>query len=367
MSAHAVRAAVLRDPGRSTHIEELRLADPGPDEVRVGIVATAICGSDLAYIDGEWNAPRPAVFGHEAAGIVDSIGPGVTEVAVGDRVVVTLVRACGSCPRCGRGNPVVCAGGARRQDTPLRDGAGRPVHQGLRVAGFATAAVVHHSQVVRIGNELGLDLASLLACGVLTGVGAVMNTANVEPGSHVVVLGCGGVGLNVVQGARLARAATVTAYDPDPQKGAAAIRLGASGSFAEGEDLKAGVLGATGGEMADYVFVATSSVAAVEVAFGLLAPMGALVLVGMPATGVTARLDVGTVAALNQRVLGSKMGSSRPAEDVPRLVALYREGRLQLESLVSGRYPLERINEALDSTRAGEALRNLVIMDESLV
>ena len=368
MSDPAIRAAVSRDSSPKLHLEELRLADPGPGEVRVRIAATAICGSDLAYIDGDWETPRPAVFGHEAAGVVEDVGSGVVGVRVGDRAVVTLVRSCGSCRYCVKGDPVACEGEFRLdRNTPLSDVSGARIHHGLRVAGFASAVVVDGSQVVRIGAGIGLDLAALLACGVLTGVGAVLNTARAEPRSHVVVLGCGGVGLNVVQGARLAGAATVTVFDPDRRKRAAALRFGASGSISSAEDVESGVSEATGGAMADYVFVATSSVAAVEAAFGLLGPMGALVLVGMPPTGVTARLDVGTVAALNQRVLGSKMGSCRPAEDIPRLIDLYRRGELELDRLMTGRYPLDRINEALDSSRRGEGVRNLVIMEEDLL
>ena len=366
MSDSPIRAAVWRRTG-SIRLENLHLRDPGPGEVRVRIAATAICGSDLAYIDGEWEAPKPAVFGHESAGVIEAVGSGVVGVEAGDRVVVTLVRSCGSCRHCLRSGPFACAGRFELdRSSPIRDASGVPVHQGLRVAGFASGVVVHRSQVVPVGDGVGLDLAALLACGVLTGVGAVLNTARVEPGSHVVVLGCGGVGLNVIQGARLADAGTVTAFDPDRRKQAAALRFGASSSVASGQDIRTDVSDATDGAMAGYVFVATSAIAAVEVAFGLLAPRGALVLVGMPPTGVTARLDVGTVAALNQRVLGSKMGSSRPDEDIPRLVSLYEDGRLELDGLVSARYPFERIGEALVSARRGESIRNLVIMAEDL-
>ena len=262
---------------------------------------------------------------------------------------------------------MVCAGEfALDRVSPLRDVSGLPVYQGLRVAGFASSVTVHCSQVVRIDPDIPLDVASLLACGVLTGVGAVANTTRMPPQSHVVVLGCGGVGLNVVQGARLAGAATVTAYDPDPCKAASAVRFGATGSVAVDADLEAAVSAATGGEMADYLFVATSSVSAVEAGFALLAPSGTLVLVGMPPTGKTARLDVGTVASSNQRILGSKMGSSCPSDDVPILANLYRQGRLELDSLISGRYPLDDVNEALDATRSGKGLRNVVIMEEGL-
>ena len=368
MSSSVIRAAVSRDSGPILHLEELHLADPGTEEVRVRIAATAICGSDIAYVDGAWESSRPAVFGHEAAGVIDAVGPGVVEIGVGDRVVVTLVRSCGSCRHCVRGDPVVCVGRfASDESSPLRDWSGTEVTQGLRVASFASAVTVHQSQVVRIGSEVGLDVAALLACGVLTGVGAALNTAEVRPGSHVVVLGSGGVGLNVIQGACLAGAATVTAIDPDPRKLAAARRVGATGAIGVNDDLEAGVSVATGGAMADYVFVATAAVSAIDAGFDLLARMGALVLVGMPPSGVTATLDVGMVAGLNQRILGSKMGSCRPANDISKLVALYSEGRLELDSLITGRFGLEDINEALDSTRRGDALRNVVIMAEHLI
>jgi len=350
------------------HLEDLRLARLQPEEVRVRIAATAICGSDIAYIDGKWDHPRPAVFGHEAAGVVDAAGPGSTGVSVGDRVVVTLVRSCGTCRYCARDEPVACAGRFTSDErSPMSDHSGMEVEQGLRVGAFASAVIVHRSQVVRIDPGIGLDVAALLSCGVSTGVGAVFNTAAVRPDSHVVVLGCGGVGLNVVQGARLAEAATVTAVDPDAGKLVAALRFGSTRVVDSADDLKDAVSRATEGEMADYVFVATSSVAAVEAGFGVLGRMGALVLVGMPPTGITARLDPGSVAAHNQRVLGSKMGTCRPAEDIPRLAALYLAGRLELDSLVTGRFPFELINEALDSARRGEALRNLVIMAEELI
>ena len=319
-------------------------------------------------MDGEWESARPAVFGHEAAGVVDALGPGVTGLDIGDRVVVTLVRSCGSCRYCVRGAPVACAGRFPSDDrSPLNDNSGMQVEQGLRVAAFATAVVVHGSQAVRIASGIGLDVAALLSCGVSTGVGAVFNTAAVRSGSHVVVLGCGGVGINVLQGARLAEAATVTAVDPDPRRLVAARRFGATCTVGAGDDVEGAVSEATGGEMADYVFVATSSVTAVEAGLGVLARMGALVLVGMPPTGVTASIDTGSVAAFNQRVLGSKMGTCRPAEDIPRLAALYREGRLELDSLITGRYSFENISRALESARRGDGLRNLVIMAEQLV
>jgi len=333
---------------------------------RVG--AGAVCGSDLACMDGHWGAPSPAVLGHEAAGIVERLGPGVTDLAVGDRVVVTLIRSCGSCRRCVAGAPVGCSGRfALDGSSPLRSARGSEIWQGLGVAAFAEAATVHRSQVVRVGPAIDLDVAALLSCGVLTGVGAVRNTARVDPESFVVVLGAGGVGLNVVQGARLAGAAEVIAVDPDLRRLAAALRLGASTTVAAGEEVRDEVRAVTNGEMADYVFVATSAVSAIETGFDLLARMGTLVLVGMPPSGARVSLDPVTVASAGQRILGSKMGSGRPARVIPALVDVYGGGRLELEGLITAHYAVAEIEEALESARRGDALRSVIIMEESLV
>lgn len=367
-SGTTVKAAVWRASRSPVSIEDVWLADPASGEVGVRVAATAVCGSDLAYMDGHWECPSPAVLGHEAAGIVDRLGPGVTDLAVGDRVVVTLIRSCGSCRRCIAGAPVGCSGRfALDGSSPLSNARGSDIWQGLGVAAFAEAATVHRSQVVRVGSEIDLDVAALLSCGVLTGVGAVRNTARVDPESFVVVLGAGGVGLNVVQGARLAGAAEVIAVDPDPRRLAAALRLGASATVGAGEMVRDEVRAVTNGEMADYVFVATAAVSAIETGFDLLARMGTLVLVGMPPSGARVSLDPVMVASAGQRILGSKMGSGRPARDIPALVALYGEGRLELDGLITARYALAEIEEALESARSGEALRNVIIMEESLV
>ncbi|MXZ69590.1 MAG: zinc-binding dehydrogenase [Acidimicrobiia bacterium] len=367
-SGTTVRAAVWKAPRSPVSVEDVWLADPASGEVGVRVAAAAVCGSDLAYMDGHWEAPSLAVLGHEAAGIVERLGPGVTDLAVGDRVVVTLIRSCGSCRRCVAGAPVGCSGRfALDGSSPLRSARGSEIWQGLGVAAFAEAATVHRSQVVRVGPAIDLDVAALLSCGVLTGVGAVRNTARVDPESFVVVLGAGGVGLNVVQGARLAGAAEVIAVDPDPRRLAAALRLGASATVAAGEEVRDEVRAVTNGEMADYVFVATSAVSAIETGFDLLARMGTLVLVGMPPSGARVSLDPVTVASAGQRILGSKMGSGRPARDIPALVDLYGEGRLELDGLITARYTLAEIEEALESARRGDALRSVIIMEESLV
>lgn len=359
-----IRAAVNRVFGEPLTIEELTLADPGPGEVRVRLGAVAICHSDLSYADGDWGGDLPSVWGHEAAGTIVEVGDGVG-FEVGERVVVTLIRSCGECHRCHRGAEVACRTRFPLDDhTPLTDAAGAPIGHGMRTAGFAEQVVVHASQIVPIDDEIPAPSASLLACGVITGVGAVLNTAKVEPGCSVVVLGCGGVGLNVVQGAALAGAATVVAVDLHPAKLDLAIHLGATHAHNPKDgDLVPLVAELTESMMADYVFVATGAPSALAGADDLVGTMGAIVIVGMPATGVAGQFDPGALAARNQRILGSKMGTSVIARDIPSLLHRYHDGELELDGLVSRTFPLDQINEAMDEVRSGAALRNVIVFD----
>ena len=361
-----VRAAVCREFNSPLVIEQLTLADPGPGEVLVRVDAVAICHSDVSFTDGEWGGELPAVWGHEAAGEIVSVGDGVG-FEPGERVVVTLIRSCGECPRCQRGAEVACGETfALDTATPLTDGDGAPITHGMRTAAFADHVVVHASQIVPIDGEIAAAPASLLACGVITGVGAVLNTAAVAPGSTVVVLGCGGVGLNVVQGAAIAKAAVIIASDLQVAKLDLAIHLGATHSVdPSADDLVALVTELTDGQMADYVFIATGAPAALASAEHLVGTMGAIVVVGMPATGVAGHFDPGALAARNQRILGSKMGTSVIARDIPTLVAKYHDGKLELDGLVSRTFPLDEINDAMDEVRSGAALRNVIVFDHA--
>lgn len=327
------------------------------------MVATAICHSDITYADGGWGGTLPAVYGHEGAGVVEAVGAGVSSVAVGDHVVVTLIRSCGHCHGCTMGMPVTCDTTFPLDDnTPMHDGAGAPLVHGMRTGAFAETTVVHESQVVRVPDDLPLEVASLLACGVITGVGAVANTAHVEVGSNVVVFGCGGVGLNSVQGALLAGASTIVAIDLADSKLAAAKSFGATHTVnARTDDVVTRVKEITDGRGADYVFVTVGAKPAYDASYALLAKGGAVVLVGMPPNGAMSEIDPATMAANSQRILGSKMGASRIGIDIPHLVSLYQQGRLKLDELISGRYPLEQINEAMASVKSGEALRNVIV------
>ncbi len=358
-----MKAAVCREFGAPLVIEDVQLAPPGPGEVQVRMQATAICHSDITYAEGGWGGTLPAVYGHEGAGIVETVGAGVTNVSVGQHVVVTLIRSCGRCHGCITGKPVTCdATFPLDEHSPLTDARGHEIVHGLRCGAFAEQCVVHESQLVAVPDDIAFSVASLLACGVITGFGAVTNTAKVEPGSHVVVFGTGGVGLNAVQGAHISGARTVIAIDIADNKLEAATTFGATHVInSSTQNVVDKVRELTDGRGADYVFVTVGVKTAFDQSYALLAKSGSVVLVGMPANGVMSEIDPGTLAAYSQNILGSKMGGSRIAVDIPNLVALYQQGRVKLDELVSGTYALEQINEAMSSVKRGEALRNVIV------
>jgi S-(hydroxymethyl)glutathione dehydrogenase/alcohol dehydrogenase len=360
-----VRAAVCRAFGEPLQIEDLRLAAPRSGEVRVRVAACAICHSDVAFAEGTWGGELPAVYGHEAAGVVDEVGPDARGLARGDRVAVSLLRTCGRCFFCERGLSHLCEGDfpSDREGT-LRTPDGEAVNQAMHTGAFAEEVVVHESQVAVVPETLSFDVASLLGCGVLTGVGAVVDRAAVPAGSSVVVVGTGGVGLNIVQGAVLSRAEPIVALDISPPKREAAMLFGATHLVdpASG-DPAAAIRALTGGRGADFVFVTVGRGGAIEGGLGLVRRGGTLVVVGMPPSGETFSVVAVDLAHNDVRILGSKMGSARLADAVPRLVGLYEEGRLKLDELVTARYPLERINEAIATAKDGTALRNVIVFE----
>ena len=365
--SHQIKAAVHRAVGEPTSIESLTISSAGPGEVRVAVSACAICHSDLMYVDGSWATSFPLVLGHEVSGRVIEIGEGVSNVTVGTPVVVSLIRTCGQCRSCLKGQDVACEGEVPLDaKSPLKDEDGLAISQGLNTGGFAEQVLVHHSQVVEIPEEMPLSVASLLGCGVLTGVGATRNTAEVNEGDIVVVIGCGGVGIGAIQGARLAGAGVILAVDPEDHKHGAAIDMGATHTANPKTDgVVEALKEATGGRLADHVFVATSSIAALSEAVELVSPMGALVLVGMPADGATFTIDPGLLAAQNQRILGSKMGTARLSIDVPALIDDYLTGELILDSMISSTHPLKNIDKAFEEVRTGQVLRTLIVFDDA--
>lgn len=361
------KAAICHAFGEPLEIGDLTIAEPAAKEVLVDIAACAICHSDITFMDGGWGGVLPAVYGHEASGVVRSVGSDVQGVAVGDHVVVTLIRACGTCPECSEGHLVRCDGANTSgvNGTPVSLDDGTAVTQGMATGAFAEAALVHESQICKISKGFPLDLASLLACGVITGLGAVFNTAKVEPGSRVAVVGAGGVGLNSVQGAALAGARSVTAFDIADEKLDQARLFGATDTVnVSANDISERVANITDGRGFDYVFVTVGIKSVMDTAFDHLAFGGAVVIVGMPASGVMSEYDPGTFAYKSQRILGSRMGSALISRDIPMLIELYYQGRLKLDELVTGRYKLDQINEAVASAKAGQALRNVVIFPE---
>jgi len=359
-----MKAAVCREFGKPLVIEQVNLRAPQKYEVEVKIAACAICHSDISAAEGAWGGPLPAVYGHEAAGCVTAIGDGVTSVAVGDTVLATLIRSCGHCVSCDRGHPSICENRHTVEIPRLTGQDGQAIAQGLNTGAFAQRCVVDHSQVVRIPGDIPMDAASLLSCGVITGVGAVTNSARVRPGETVVVIGAGGVGLNAIQGAAICGAAKIIAVDLSQEKLDTAMEFGAThGILAGSEKPHRQVKKLTGGRGADYVMVTVGAAPVYQSAPQFLSPGGTLIMVGMPASGAKVSYEPVMVAATGQTMKGSFMGDTMLSRDIPYLVDLYKQGRLKLDELVTRHYPLEQINEAIADTLAGNARRNVIIFD----
>ncbi|MBF9031915.1 alcohol dehydrogenase catalytic domain-containing protein [Rhodobacterales bacterium HKCCE3408] len=356
-----IMAAVATAFGEGLKLEELELRAPGPGEVQVKIEAFAICHSDISYLDGGWGGELPAVYGHEAAGTVEAVGEGVRSILPGNRVIVTLIKSCGTCPECGSGRPVYCTGNVAPPPVLTR-GDGTPVVQGLKCGAFAERVVVDQSQLAVIG-EVPSDVGCLLACGVPTGFGAAVNTARVRPGDTVAVIGAGGVGLNVIQGAYIAGAARIVALDMNASKEADARAFGAT-DFVLASDEKPwrGVQAATGGRGADHVFVAVGAPQAYDVAPRLIAPRGTVYAVGMPHNGQMSSYEPVMIAYLGQGLRGSLMGEVVLRRDIPWMLDLYQQGRLKLDELVSKRWAFDQINEAIADTKRGTARRNVIVL-----
>ena len=358
-----MKAALCTSFNAPLEITDLTLAPPREGEVEVTLAACAICHSDLHFIEGAWGGDLPAVYGHEAAGWVSAVGEGVADYSVGQPVLVTLIRACGTCQCCSDGRPVICEHPGDGL-SPLSLPDGTPVGQGMKTGAFAEKVTVHASQLAPLPQDMPLDVACLLACGVITGVGAVFNTAAMPAGASAVVIGTGGVGLNAIQGARIAGARRIIAMDVAPEKLEAAREFGATdGVLATDADARPQVKKLTGGCGADYVFVTVGAVVAYEQALPLTAPGGAIIMAGMTGSEDFMRLNPMMVAYQEQRLIGSKMGGTVLRRDIPRLIELYRQRRLKLDELISNRYPLERINEAIADTAKGGTRRNVILFD----
>lgn len=360
-----MKAAVCYEFGKPLVVDDLDIEMPRAGEVMVRIAACAVCHSDITYIDGGWGGRLPKVFGHEAAGVVEEVGRGVDSVKRGDRVLVTLLRACGRCGVCMSGRPNICATKfPLDREARMKNANGVTVKQGLRTGAFAEYALLDPSQLAPIPDDLPFDAASLLSCGVITGFGAVVNTAKLPAGASAAVIGCGGVGLNAVQGAAFAGAHPLVAVDVIARKLQTAKEFGATHAIdgaQVGDNLRAAVADTTGQRGMEFVFTAAGNPRVIEQGLTLLAPGGTLVIVGMPPTGDLVSFDATALADTGQRIISSKMGSTRLGADIPKLLALHRAGRLKLDELISNRHPLADINRAIDEVRRDEVLRNVIV------
>jgi S-(hydroxymethyl)glutathione dehydrogenase/alcohol dehydrogenase len=360
-----VKAAVLNQVGDEELAvrEDVATTEPGPNEVRIRLRAAGVCHSDLSAMDGTLPAMAPAVVGHEGAGEIVETGDGVTDLALGDHVVLTFVPPCGKCPDCSRGQPHLCAVYAIASFTEPRFRLGdEPVFGFSGCGTFAEEVVVPREGVVKVPEDIPFELATLLGCGVLTGVGAVINTARIEPGATVAVIGAGGVGISVIQGARLAGASEIVAVDPLTEKHGTARKFGATHAVTP-EGLPEVSQAVTGGAGFDYAFEVVGRSATIRSAYDAVRRGGTAVIVG--AGGEDAVAFTAQELFVNEkRILPSFYGSVDVRRDVDRMVALWRAGRLDLEGMVSARIGLDDINDGLDALRRGSnVVRQIVTFD----
>ncbi len=368
-TAAVLRAVADRRPygeSRPMSVEEVELGAPRPGELLVRIEAAGVCHSDISVVDGSRVRPLPMALGHEAAGVVEQVGAGVRDVSRGDHVVLTFVPSCGLCAECSSGRPALCipaaaangAGTLLHGPSLLRDRDGRLIHHHLGVSGFARHAVVARESAVVVPGDVPLATAALFGCAVLTGAGAVLNTAAVRPGQSVAVFGLGGVGLASVMGAVVASAWPIAAVDPVEAKRNLALELGATAAFAP-EEAEKGIRDLTGGG-AEVCFEAAGVPAVLEAAFRATRRGGTAVAMGLPHPSKTLSLPALAFAGMGQALIGSYMGSSAPQRDIPRYLALWKAGRMPVERLQSAALPLDRINEAFESLAAGVAVRQVL-------
>jgi S-(hydroxymethyl)glutathione dehydrogenase / alcohol dehydrogenase len=363
-------AAVLHTAGDALELLRVTLGDPGPDQVLVRVRATGVCASDLHIVEGRLPKPLPIVPGHEAAGEVVGIGPGVADLRVGARVVLSILPRCSACPACRSGRTAHCSWGSGLATTGTLDGTstawtlpdGAPLHHFNGVSSFSEYVVVPRSGAVEVDPALPYSTAALLGCAVMTGVGAVRNAARVAPGQTVAVIGCGGVGLNVVQGARMAGAARIVAVDVDDAKLALARRVGATDTVdARDLEVPAAVERLVPGGV-DHAFDAIGRPAALQDAYAVLAGGGTAVAVGLYAVDDTITLPAFPLIG-ERRIVGTYLGGADPHLDIPLLATDVLTGALRLDELIVER-PFAEVNEAIDDLRHGRSLARQVLTFE---
>ncbi len=365
-------AAVLHAFREPHAIEEVELRDPGRGEVLVRIVAAGICHSDVGQADGEWGFPLPAVLGHEGAGVVEAVGEGVSGIAPGERVVLSLAPGCGACGHCEVGRPILCqdsldAMGEGRLTTgrsPIT-GPDGPIAAYSLLACFAHHAVVAERSVIPLPDDVPADVAALIGCAVITGVGAAIETLQIPAGSRGAVIGAGGVGVNAIQGARLRGAAQIVAFDASLERLEQSARFGASsGVDVRDEDALADLVARAPREGYDWSIVTVGSVDAMKLGIDVIRPGGTAVMVGLAPEDTAVRVDMLDVVTYEKTIRGSAYGTISPRLLVPRIIELYLGGKLMLDELVSARLPIERIDEAFDLSRRAQGVRPVLTLSD---
>lgn len=362
-----MKAAVLTGYGEPLELTDVDLAPPQANEVLVNIKATGVCHSDLSIQQGKLPYPLPCVPGHEAAGVVEDVGPGVTRVKPGDHVVAMWTPMCGSCYYCLRGQDYLCEGaqifGLMDDGTSRLSKDGQMVFHGVNAATFAESTVLREHAVVKIADDIPFDVAAVVGCGVLTGVGAAIHTADVRPGDAVVVIGCGGVGINAIQGSRLAGAERIIAVDTMSSKLSMAERFGATHTVdATERDAGDAVRELTQGRGADITFEVVGHVGLQRQAFDMTRRGGKTVLVGVAPFGEEVSLPSMMLTLQEKSVLGCFYGSCDPQRDIPRLLHLWQAGKLDLEGLITERGSLDDVNSAFEAMEAGKVIRTVLVL-----
>ena len=357
-----MKAAVLYGVGQPLRIENVDIDTPQAGEVLVKTSATGVCHSDLHFMEGKWMYPMPCVLGHESAGVVEAIGAGVTNVKVGDRVVIAFVQSCGHCDRCTTGRPNLCSNSQSLNRMGRISLNGTPMLQFAGMSAFAEQQLVSSAACVHVPDGVPMEVAALVGCSVMTGVGAATNTVRLPVGSTVAVVGCGGVGLNVIQGAVLAGASRIIAVDMIESKLGAARQFGATDVVdASKGDSVAAVQSLTNGGV-DYAFEAIGLMKTAQQCWDMVKRGGTAVIVGMLPMGEPLSLPNAGVGFLGEKgIIGSFYGSTRQTYDMPWLMELYRQKRLKIDELISRRYTLDQINEAYDALKNGEVNRSVIV------
>ena len=360
-----MKAAVFREVGSPLEVEDVAISKPGPREVLIRTAAAGVCHSDLHFVEGLYPTQVPIVLGHESSGVVEAVGSDVKYVKPGDHVITCLSVFCGHCEECLTGHMSLCSSAEVRRgpdEEPRISKNDQPVFQFANLSSFAEQMLIHEHALVKIREDMPLDRAALIGCGVTTGVGSVFHTAAVEPGSTVAVIGCGGVGLSCINGAAIAGAARIFAVDTVASKLDLAREFGATDVVNAGAgDVVEQIRDLTGGGV-QYSFEAIGLKATTEQAFSMLRPGGAATIIGMIPVGVKVEL-MGSSLLQEKKIQGSMMGSNRFRVDMPRFIDFYLQGKLHLDQMISKRIGLDQINEAFADMKTGSVARSVIVFD----